>query len=110
MIRRVAPRLGSGATPIRPALDPEETTVSQIIQIQQSPFIDTELMLTALAAQGLSGALIDDARDLRLLVSGEMRTMPRRVLSALESVTRGLIPLVPEQLDEHTFAVRPPAG
>jgi hypothetical protein len=85
--------------------------VSHIIQIQQSPFIDTELMLGALAAQGLSGALIDGADGLRLLVSGaEMRSLPRRVLSALESVTRGLIPLVPEQLDDHTYAVRPPAG
>ena len=86
--------------------------MSQIIQIQQSPFIDTELMLTALAAQGLSGALIEDAPGIRVLVSGaeEVRNLSRRVLSALETVTRGLIPLVPEQLDDLTFAVRPPAG
>lgn len=85
--------------------------MSQIIEIQASPFLDTERLLAALSAQGLSGALIADRPGLRLLVSApEMRLVAGRVLAALESVGRGLIPFVPEQLDDSTFAVRPPAG
>jgi hypothetical protein len=85
--------------------------MSHIIEIHTDPFIDTERMLDALAAHGISGALITDRPKIRLLVSApEMRQVAARVLSALETVGRGLIPLVPEQLDESTFAVRPPAG
>lgn len=85
--------------------------MSQIIEIQTAPWLDTDRMLAALSAQGISGALIEDVPGLRLLVSGpDVRQLSRRVLAALETVGRGLIPLVPEQIDESTFAVRPPAG
>jgi hypothetical protein len=85
--------------------------MSHIIEIQTAPFVDTERMLDVLAAHGISGALITDRPRIRLLVSTpEVRQVATRVLSALETVGRGLIPLVPEQLDETTFLVRPPAG
>lgn len=85
--------------------------MSQIIEIQKAPWLDTDRMLDALSAQGISGALIADAPGLRLLVSGpEVRQLSTRVLAALETVGRGLIPLVPEQIDDSTYAVRPPAG
>jgi hypothetical protein len=87
-------------------LDPK---LAQIIEIQASPFVDTDRVLAALTAQGLSGALIADRPGLRLLVSSP-EGIAGRVLAALESLCRGLVPFVPEQLDESTFAVRPPAG
>jgi hypothetical protein len=85
--------------------------MSQIIEIQTAPWLDTERMLAALSAQGVRGALIAEVPALRLLVSAPaLRQLPARVLSALETVSSGLVPLVPEQIDEGTYAVRPPAG
>lgn len=90
--------------------------MSHIIEIQKAPWLDTDRMLDALSAQGISGALIADAPGLRLLVSGpvlsghDVRQLSARILAALETVGRGLIPLVPEQIDDSTYAVRPPAG
>lgn len=85
--------------------------MSQIIEIQTSPLVETDQLLAALSAQGLSGAIIGDGPDLRLLVAEtDAPLMAGRVMAALDCVGRGLIPFVPEQLDDSTFAVRPPAG
>jgi hypothetical protein len=86
--------------------------MSHIIEIETAPFVQTQRMLNALSAEGISGALIDDQPRLRLLVSSpEIRQVASRVLAALETIVRlDPAPLVPEQIDESTFAIRPPAG
>jgi hypothetical protein len=86
--------------------------MSHIIEIETAPFVQTQRMLNALSAEGITGALIEDEPRLRLLVSApEIRQVAARVLAALETIVRlDTAPLVPQQLDESTFAIRPPAG
>jgi len=84
--------------------------MSTIIEIESAPRVETQTMLEALAARGVRGALIDDDPRLRLVVSSP-RHVRAQILAALADVVGADgMPRVPEQVDEGTFAIRPPAG